>query len=427
MRRARRTGTAVAKIYLGYKGLELIDRGVLRGVVRAGRRRWHRASARTLSQTALEMGGLLLKAGQYLSTRSDVLPPAYIEPLARLQDRAPPHPYRVVRRVIREELGADPDEIFARFWRRPVASASLAQVHRAELPDGRDVAVKVQRPEIAAAVSADLQNLRMAVQTIERLEGTLGLGLLLDELESSVPRELDFLLEAQSAIAMAERFAGDQRVRIPAVVEELSRPRVLVTEFVSGIKITDIRRLRRAEVDPTQVARTLMDSYARQVLVHGVFHGDPHPGNLIVTPNDEVDFHLHFVDFGLVQELPPDFQQNVRDLAMRLVDGDAFGVARALEQLGLETADPDADTIVLASELLVEFVRRKRASGEPVRTRDIGEELVAILRADPLVRMPPHLWLIGRVLGLLRGVSASLGAPRDLVSTLLPYLLMPNP
>lgn len=390
--------------------------------MRAGRRSWHRRSARTLQTTALDLGGLLLKAGQYVSTRGDVLPPAYVEALTRLQDRVPPHPYRIVRQVIREELGEEPDVLFARFWRRPVASASLAQVHRALLHDGRDVAVKVQRPEIAAAVRADLQNLRVAASTIERLEGRLGLQLLLDELEESVPRELDFRREAESARAMAAGLAGDPGVRIPQVVGELSSRRVLVSSYISGIKVTDTRRLRRAGVAPDDVARALLDCYARQILELGLVHADPHPGNLLIVPGEGGAFELAFVDFGLMAELPEDFRQQTAALAVSLLSGDSPGVAAALEGLGLETGDPTRATLHRAAELLVEFVRRKREDGE-THTRDIGEDLLEILRADPLVRMPAHLWLIGRVLGLLRGVSASLGAPQDLVRVLLPYLL----
>ena len=394
---------------------------MLRGLARATRRRWHRESARTLSDAALDMGGLLLKAGQYLSTRSDVLPPAYIEPLSRLQDRVPPHPYRVVRRVIREELGRDPDDLFQRFWRRPVASASLAQVHRAVLANGRHVAVKVQRPEIASSVQADLRNLRVALQAIERLEGQLGLSLLLDELEESVPRELDFQREAANARRFGAVFANDPQIRIPEVIDELCTRRVVVTEYLSGTKITDVRRLRRTGTDAQAVAHALLDAYAKQLLEHRLFHADPHPGNILVLPRRD-DFELAFVDFGLVEELPETFRTEAALLAANLMSGNARGAARALSALGLATEDPDSDTLQRTAELLVEFVRRKREDSEE-GTRDIGEELMAILRADPLVRMPPHLWLIGRVLGLLRGVTSSLGAPQELVRGLLPYLM----
>jgi predicted unusual protein kinase regulating ubiquinone biosynthesis (AarF/ABC1/UbiB family) len=396
---------------------------VLRGVARAGRRRWHRTSARTLSNAALDLGGLLLKAGQYLSTRSDVLPPGYVEALTRLQDRVPPHPYRVVRQVIKSELGAEPDAIFARFWRRPVASASLAQVHRAQLRDGRDVAVKVQRPEIGAAVQADLRNLRVAVEAIERFEGELGLRLMLDELEESVPRELDFEREAESARAIARNFEGDASVRIPKVVSELSTQRVLVTDYIAGIKVTDTRRLHRDGVDPERVLQTLLDAYARQILVHGLFHADPHPGNLLVVPGENGSFELAFVDFGLVQDVPASFRQSARELGVHLLSGQALGAAQALERLGLETEDPDADTLTRVAELLVEFVRRKRNSEGPVQTRDIGEELMEVLRTDPLVHMPPHLWLIGRVLGLLRGLATTLGTREHFVPSLVRYLM----
>ncbi len=395
---------------------------MLRRFVRAGRRRWHLASARTLRNTALDLGGLLLKAGQYLSTRSDLLPPAYIEALGRLQDRVPPHPYRVVRRVIEEELGSDPDQLFARFWRRPVASASLAQVHRAVLDDGRHVAVKVQRPEIRAAVAADLRNLRVAVQAIERIEGGLGLRALLDELEVTVPRELDFAREAESARALARNFAGQAGVRIPAVIDTHTRGRVLVTDYVSGIKITDTRRLKRAGVPLDAVAERLLDAYARQILHHRLFHADPHPGNLLVVPGDD-SFELAFVDFGLVQEVPAGFREQAMELAARALAGDATGTAAALGRLGLETEAQQGGTLQRAAELLVELLRRRRDEGRGAPTRDLGDELVAVLRADPLVRMPAHLWLIGRVVGLLRGVWTSLGQPQELARGLLPYLV----
>ena len=270
------------------------------------------------------MGGLLLKAGQYLSTRSDVLPPAYIEALTRLQDRVPPHPYRVVRRVIQEEFGAAPEQLFTRFWRRPLASASLAQVHRAILDDGRHVAVKVQRPEIAAAVAADLRNLRVAFQAIERLEGKLGLRLLLEELEEAVPRELDFAREAASARRVARNFAAEpgSRVYVPEPIDALTRPRVIASEYVAGIKVTDLRRLRRAGIDPGEVLQVLLGAYAAQILRHGLFHADPHPGNLLVEPRDD-GFRLVFVDFGLVQEVPPDFREQAARLATHLLSGDA--------------------------------------------------------------------------------------------------------
>jgi predicted unusual protein kinase regulating ubiquinone biosynthesis (AarF/ABC1/UbiB family) len=422
LRRAARTGGAIAGIYIGYKGLGLLDRGPLRGVVGAARRGWDRFSASTLNDAASELGGVLLKAGQFLATRADVLPPAYIERLARLQDRARPLPYTDVRRVLSEELGAEPEAVFARIWRRPIASASLAQVHRATLPDGREVALKVQRPDVRSALYADLGTLRLAVRAIQSIEGTLGFSLLLDQLELSLERELDFRLEADSAQRMARNFAGDPRVRIPYVVPEFTRGRVIVTEYLPGIRITDRARLERAGVDCAQVLDTLLEAYATQVFTHGLFHGDPHPGNLLVLPGRAGAFELCFVDFGIVQEVPEGFHAGVVALVQGILARDAEATAAALQRLGLETKDPTTRTIERIAALITTALRRADAEGFPALVAGLGAEVSALLREDPLATVPPHVFLLGRVLGLLSGVSAQLGVRVNLVRALLPRL-----
>ncbi|HTO06139.1 MAG TPA: AarF/UbiB family protein [Myxococcota bacterium] len=424
IRRAARTGSAIAQIYLGYKGLHLLDRGPLRGVVGAARRRWDRVSAATLGGAARDLGGVLLKAGQFLSTRADVLPPAYVERLARLQDRARPQPYALVHQVLEEDLGAAPEELFARIWRRPMAAASLAQVHRATLHDGREVAVKVQRADVRAALSADLATLRVAARAIEGLEGSLGFSLLLDQLEDSLGRELDFALEATSAGRLARCFAGSPEVRIPAVIGEFTRPRVLVTEYLPGIRVTDRARLQRAGVDPAAVVEALLRAYAAQVFEHGLFHADPHPGNLLVLPGEAGAFALGFVDFGIVQEVPAGFRAAALELARAVLARDAAGAAAALRALGLTTRDPQARTIERFAEKLMSHLDARAAGGALAgeRIARLGEELQALLRADPLATLPPHLFLLGRVLGLLAGVSAQLGVRANLARALLPSL-----
>jgi len=422
LRRAARTGGAIAGIYIGYKGLHWIDRGPLRGVVGAARRQWDRFSASTLNDAATDLGGVLLKAGQYLATRADVLPPAYIERLSRLQDRARPLAYADVRRVLCDELGVEPEAIFARIWRRPIASASLAQVHRATLADGREVAIKVQRPDVAAALQADLGTLRVAVRAIQSIEGTLGFSMLLDQLEQSLERELDFELEAESAARMARDFAGDARVRIPYVVPEFTRTRVIVTEYLPGIRVTDRARLERAGVDCDQVLDTLLDAYAKQVFVHGFVHGDPHPGNLLVLPGHDGAFELCFVDFGIVQEVPEGFRSGVVSLARGLLARDPAGTAAALAVLGLETRDPAARTIEQIAERITSALRRADSDGFPAVVAALGTEISGLLRDDPLASVPPHVFVLGRVLGLLTGVAAQLGVRVNLVRALMPRL-----
>jgi predicted unusual protein kinase regulating ubiquinone biosynthesis (AarF/ABC1/UbiB family) len=422
MRRAARTGGAIAGIYIGYKSLHWLDRGPLRGVVGAARRRWDRFSASTLNDAATDLGGVLLKAGQYLATRADVLPPAYVERLARLQDRARPLPYADVRRVLADELGAEPEAVFARIWRRPIASASLAQVHRATLADGREVAIKIQRPDVRAALHADLGTLRLAVRAIQLIEGALGFSILLDQIEQSLERELDFRLEAESATRMALIFAGDPRVRIPYVVPEFTRARVIVTEYLPGIRVTDRARLERAGVDCAQVLDTLLGAYARQVFTHGFFHGDPHPGNLLVLPGHAGAFELCFIDFGIVQEVPEGFRAGVVALVQSLLARDPAGTAAALLELGLETRDPHTGTIEQIALRITASLRRADAEGFATVVATLGSEISGLLRADPLASVPPHVFLLGRVLGLLSGVAAQLGVRVNLVRALLPRL-----
>jgi len=422
IRRAARTGSAIARIYLGYKGLDLLDRGPLRRVVRVARRRWDHLSAAALGGAARDLGGVLLKAGQFLSTRADVLPAAYVERLARLQDRARPQPWAAVQQVITEELGAPPEELFARVWRRPIASASLAQVHRATLRDRREVAVKVQRPEVRAALAADLATLRVAVRAIEGLEGSLGFALLLDQLESSLARELDFALEAESAERMAANFAGSPRVRIPAVVREFTTARVLVSEYLPGIRITDHARLARAGVAGERVVEALLGAYAEQVFAHRFFHADPHPGNVLLLPDERGDFALGFVDFGIVAELPEHFRAQVLALASAVLARNASGVAAALGALGLSTRDPEARTLERIAERLMRALGRSAEGGGAERIGALGAELAELLRADPLASLPPHLFLLGRVLGMLAGVSTQLGVRVNIARALLPGL-----
>jgi len=297
-------------------------------------------------------------------------------------------------------------------------------VHRATLHSGEEVAVKVQRPEIPSSINWDFRNLRIALRTIEQIEGPVGLRLLLEELEKSVPRELNFVAEAQSAVRMRELFSQDERIQIPEPVFALTTRRLLVSEYVPGIKIISRRRLEHAGVDPQNVANTLFDAYALQILDHGFFHADPHPGNLFVVPtrDSQAGFRISFVDFGLVQEVPKGFRQGLLGLTAGMLAGDRESIAAALAALGLETSSEDPEVFLRTADLLLELMKRKHGGSGQGRYRDLGQDLTSMLRVDPLVRIPSHLVLIARVVGLVAGVARSLGVRLDLLSTLLPYL-----
>ena len=426
VRRARRTGLTFGRIYLGIKTNQLIERHVRPPDMK---RRWsafNRSSARSIYETAVELRGLILKGCQFMGSRADVLPPEYVEVLSKLQDRVPAQGFPVVRRTVERELGAPLDQVFSCFSETPLASASLAQVHEARLLDGRRVAVKVQYPEIAALVRSDLANLRALFRAVGLLERNLDLMPLIDELATYVPRELDFVNEGRNAETVAGHFEGRADVVVPGVIWEHTTRRVLVMEFMEGIKITDVEALRAAGVDLPRVAELLVEAFCEQILSRGFFHADPHPGNLLVQPEGP---RLVLLDFGLAKDLPPGFREGVVNFAAALLLGETGRMARALLDLGFETREGGEAALHEIAEVILRVGQELRArSGlDPETVARLRDEIPERVRANPIVRIPHHLVLLGRVIGLLSGVSSSLGVRIDFVRVIAPYALGSRP
>ncbi len=425
--RARRIGTTFTRVYLGIRANRFIARRLRPADMAARWQQFNRASADSIYDAAVELRGLILKGCQFMGSRADVFPPEYVRVLSRLQDRVPPKPFPVVRRSVERELQCQLCDVFASFSARPIASASLAQVHEARLRTGERVAVKVQYPEVEALVRGDLANLRFLFRAVGWMERDVDLMPLIDELATQVPRELDFLSEGRNAERMAGLLADRSDVVVPRIHWAYTTRRVLVMEFMEGIKITDVEALRRAGVDTGRVAQTLVESYCAQVLRDGFFHADPHPGNILVQPGGGGAPRLVLLDFGLAKELPPEFRRGVVDLASGLLRSDADAVALALLDLGFEVRGGDAALREIAAFLMQaaqdlsqhSFLDRESAER-------IGRELAERIRENPVVRIPSHVVLIARVLGLLSGVSRSLGSRVDLVRTLVPYAFSPN-
>lgn len=422
LQRARRTGTTFGRIYLGIKANQLIARHVRPADMAQRWSDFNRTSARSIYDTAVDLRGLILKGCQFLGSRADVLPPEYVEVLSRLQDRVPAKSFPVVRRTVERELGAPLSSFFESFAQAPIASASLAQVHEARLRDGRRVAVKVQYPEIAALVKSDLANLRALFRAVGFLERGMDLMPLIDELGSYVPRELDFVNEGHNAETVAGHFAGRGDVVVPAIVWEHTTRRVLVMEYMDGIKITDVQGLRAAGVDLERVATILTESFCEQILTHGFFHADPHPGNLLVQPEGP---SLVLLDFGLAKDLPASFREGVLSFAGALLLGKTEQMARALLDLGFETREGGEAALRELAEVILRVGQGLRARGalDPETVAQLRREIPDRVRANPIVRIPHHLVLLGRVIGLLSGVTSSLGARIDFVRTIAPYAL----
>ncbi len=378
----------------------------------------HQRAAERIYRLATRMEGLLIKTCQFISSRADVAPPEYVAVLSHLQDRVPIRPFHEVEAQIRRELGASPDEIYDAFERIPVASASLAQVHRARTKDGRDVAVKVQYPGIERVVETDLGNISVLVRILARIERNFDFRVLMDEMRKYVPRELDFVLEGQSAERVARDLAHRADIRVPKVIWEHSARRVLTLEYMDGIKISDIPRLEAAGIDPNQVALIMTEAYCEQILVHGFFHADPHPGNLLVMPGPVVVF----LDFGLAKELPDEFRRNYARLIIAIIGGDHDAMVQAFRALGFKTRSDDPESLIALGKSFFEVGGPEAKPYVDVDVMpEVNERLARILKANPVTEIPGDVLLIFRVIGLMSGLQKRLDSRVNMIDTIAPY------
>jgi predicted unusual protein kinase regulating ubiquinone biosynthesis (AarF/ABC1/UbiB family) len=412
LRRAARIGATAAAVFALYK-IPDAARRVLRRPKPADRTRTHERAARMLLRTALGLRGVTIKFCQVVATRADVFPPPFIRILRQCHDAVPPLPFDAIRAAVERELGRPLHEVFAEFSPEPIASASLAQVHRALLRDGRAVAVKVQYPGIEDVVRSDLASMRRVCRVYERLDPQpLELLPLLDELTKHLALELDFRREADCADRVRGLFAGDERVVVPRIHRELSTGRVLVMELVDGIKITEREEIAAAGLEPAEVMQELMRIYTRMILAAGFFQADPHPGNLFVRP----DGSIVLLDFGLSKELPEGFGLGLFELMFSMMTLNESAMIRAFGELGFETKNGDPSTFLLITQRMMARSDTGRFEGE--FTEQMTEELFEAIRENPVVRVPSDFVLVGRAFSLLSGIGASLGARANVLQAM---------
>ena len=407
-----------ARIYAGYKSIQLWSR--IAGDARKEERyrRQDGRAARALYRSAVRLQGMLIKACQFIATRADVLPDAWVDTLSGLHDHVSPRPFAAIRERVERELGRPLDAVFAEFEPQPLASASLAQVHAARLHDGRRCAVKVQYPGIEGIVRADLRNLAVILRVLAWLEHDFDFRVLMREAFKYIPMELDFEHEADNCETIARNLAARADVVVPRVYREFSTRRVLVMELIEGIKITDVAALERAGIDKQAVAQKLMEVFCEQVLRDGFFHADPHPGNVMVQPGPR----LVLLDFGLAKDFPPRFRDGIVRLTFSILTVDNAGIAAAFEQLGFRTRDGSPETLItLANLLLGNTIRRGRAYADKQLIEEFSEELPRALRVNPIVEVPADVLLVTRVMGLLSGLGKTLDSRVDLFATIMPY------
>ncbi len=380
----------------------------------------HRRGAGRVLDAAAALGGTLIKAAQFASSRPDILPAAYVEDLSELQDRVPPQPWTVMEKAVSRELGRPVSEAFEKFDPEPIASASIAQVHRARLKDGREVAVKVQYPGIANLIKADLAALEGIFGGISRLEPSVNLQPILDYLRWTLPMELDFRREAEAIGDLKSALAHRDDVVVPAVVEGLNTGRLLVLEFAEGVKITDREGLQNAGLEPGKVAELLVDVYAEQLFRLGVLHADPHPGNLFVQPGPDGPV-LVLLDHGLTLNVPPELVAALKEAIEALQVGDFEALTGALRKAGLDL-DPNLDlkTLLGLVGVLLGNERGGAAEGEEDgQAVDLGE--FGLNLGSSIGSLPNDLLLVGRAIGLIDGITRQLDPDLDEIGIVVSY------
>ena len=341
-----------------------------------------------------EMGPTFVKLGQMLSTRADLLPPTYLHALERLQDEVEPIAVEEVHGVIERELGLPTTDVFARFDAEPLAAASVSQVHRAALADGREVVVKVQRPGIAETVRRDLDvlaDLAAMIDATTEVGRRFAFVDFLDTFRTSFVAELDFRTEADNLRTFADLLASREHVSVPAPIDRLVTRRVLTMDFVDGRSVRDITDIARQDIDGATLADELVRTYIDQILVHGIVHADPHPGNLFLVGDD----HLVLIDLGMVARLGHGVREHLLDLTLAIAEERADDAVRVLEAAGTPLADYDrANLEVHLAELL------GRHAGASMSRLDTGTVLLQLSRACAAadLRPPAELAMVGKAL-----------------------------
>ncbi len=351
---------------------------------------------------------LEIKIGQLLSTRPDLLSPAYLEALSRLQDSVAPFSYAEVEEIVTAELGVRISKAFAEFEPEPVAAASLGQVHRARLRDGRPVAVKVQRPGIREQILEDLEAFKEVAELVDEHaeEGSQPLAETVEEFRKALMAELDYMQEARNLVVIGENLGEFERIVVPRPVEDYTRPRVLTMDYVHGRKVTDFSALMRLELDGNALADELFRAYLKQVLVDGFFHADPHPGNVFVTEDDR----LALIDLGMVARISSEMQEKLLKLLLAVSEGRSDEAAR--QTIAIGRTQERFDAMAFNREAADQVGVFQNATLGEVRIGGVILELVRISGESGLT-LPSELTLLGKTLLQLDEIGRTLDPDFD--------------
>ncbi|MEH2037570.1 MULTISPECIES: ABC1 kinase family protein [unclassified Nostoc] len=381
-------------------------------VVKNDRRR-----ATQLRVLLTQLGPAYIKIGQALSTRPDLVPPVYLEELTKLQDQLPPFPNEIAYQFIKEELGAPPEEVYAELSAQPIAAASLGQVYKGKLKTGEEVAVKVQRPDLREGITIDLyilRNLAAWVQKkVKRVKSDL-VGIL-DELGDRIFEEMDYIHEGENAERFFELYGHMKDVYVPKIYWEYTNRRVLTMEWINGTKLTQTEEISAQGIDARYLIEVGVQCSLRQLLEHGFFHADPHPGNLLAT----TDGKLAYLDFGMMSEIKPPQRYGLIEAIVHVVNRDFEGLAK--DYVKLDFLSPETDLTPIIPAFARVFADAEGASVADLNIKSITDELSALMYEYPF-RVPPYYALIIRSLVTLEGIAIYIDPNFKVLSEAYPYV-----
>ncbi|EQB22627.1 Ubiquinone biosynthesis monooxygenase UbiB [Dehalobacter sp. UNSWDHB] len=370
-----------------------------------------------IRQVIEELGPTFIKMGQIASTRPDVVPAGIIAELEKLQDNVPSFPFSEVREIIQEELGIQIEKIFINFEEIPLAAASIGQVHRAVLISGETVAVKVQRPHVSAIIETDLEILMdIAGLAEQRFDWARRYKIteIIDEFAKSLRAELDYTIEGKNAEKMARQFLDNAKIRIPKIYQDYSTQKVLTMEYIQGTKLSQTERLIELGYDTSEIAKQIVEAILQQILIDGFFHGDPHPGNILVL-SDQV---ITFLDFGMVGRLTPQMKYHFASLVIGMIRKNTDEIIRVILDMGIAPSDINisrlhSDVDALKDKYL-DIALSQVSLGQAVN------ELFTVA-FNHRIRIPSDLTLLGKSLLTLEGSVEKLAPELSVMDIARPF------
>ncbi|BAZ89296.1 MULTISPECIES: ABC1 kinase family protein [Cylindrospermopsis] len=377
----------------------------------------HRPIAIQLRELLTKLGPAYIKIGQALSTRPDLVPPIYLEELTKLQDQLPAFPNEIAYQFIKEELGGLPEDIYSEISPQPIAAASLGQVYKGRLKTGEEVAIKVQRPDLRERITIDLYILRILAgwvqKNVKRVRSDL-VGIL-DELGSRIFEEMDYIREGENAERFFELYGHLPDIYVPKIYWEYTNRRVLTMEWINGIKLTQPQEIETLGINARYLIEIGVQCSLRQLLEHGFFHADPHPGNLLAT----FDGKLAYLDFGMMSEVKPPQRYGLIEAIVHVVNRDFDSLAK--DYVKLEFLTPDTDLTPIVPAFARVFANAQGASVAELNIKSITDDLSQLMYEYPF-RVPPYYALIIRSLVTLEGIAIYIDPNFKVLSEAYPYV-----